>query len=134
MKSTFRLLALLTVCVSSLATVAVRAADDLRAMTGRWTLKQAELAGRPMPPAVLKNISLTIEGANYTEVVQTEKGPSADKGTLQLEPGTNPKSMTVTGVEGPNAGKNFPAIYELDGDTLRIPRLSRGGASPPRRI
>ena len=28
--------------------------------------------------------------------------------------------MTITGTEGPNQGKTFPAIYELKGDTLRI--------------
>lgn len=28
--------------------------------------------------------------------------------------------MTVTGTEGPNQGKKFPCIYELQGDTLRI--------------
>ena len=28
--------------------------------------------------------------------------------------------MTVKGVKGPNAGKTFPCIYEIDGDTLRI--------------
>ena len=28
--------------------------------------------------------------------------------------------MTVTGTEGPNRGKIFPCIYELQGDTLRI--------------
>jgi uncharacterized protein (TIGR03067 family) len=26
----------------------------------------------------------------------------------------------VIGTEGPNQGKTFPAIYELNGDTLRI--------------
>jgi len=33
---------------------------------------------------------------------------------------TQPKGMSVTGTEGPNSGKTFPAIYELKGDTLRI--------------
>ena len=28
--------------------------------------------------------------------------------------------MTITGTEGPNRGKTFPAIYELKDDTLRI--------------
>ncbi len=31
-----------------------------------------------------------------------------------------PKGVTVTGRKGPNAGKTFPAIYELKSDTLRI--------------
>ena len=28
--------------------------------------------------------------------------------------------MDITGTEGPNKGKTFLAVYELDGDTLRI--------------
>ena len=28
--------------------------------------------------------------------------------------------MDVLGTEGPNKGKTFPSIYELDGDTLKI--------------
>jgi uncharacterized protein (TIGR03067 family) len=28
--------------------------------------------------------------------------------------------MDITGTDGPNKGKTFPAIYELDGDTLKV--------------
>ena len=28
--------------------------------------------------------------------------------------------MDITGTEGPNKGKTFQAIYELDGDTLKV--------------
>jgi uncharacterized protein (TIGR03067 family) len=28
--------------------------------------------------------------------------------------------LTITGTDGPNKGKTFPCIYELDGDTLRV--------------
>jgi uncharacterized protein (TIGR03067 family) len=37
-----------------------------------------------------------------------------------LESTAKPKGITVVGTEGPNNGKTFPAIYELDGNTLRI--------------
>ena len=43
-----------------------------------------------------------------------------DKGTYTLDTTTKPKSITITGTEGPNNGKTYPAIYELKGDTLRI--------------
>jgi uncharacterized protein (TIGR03067 family) len=117
MKSSFRFLA-----VFLLATFALpaRAADDLTAMSGTWKLTKAELAGQPMPPAVLKSITLKMDGANYEVIVVTEKGPSPDKGTVAIDPAAKPKGMTVTGVTGPNAGKAFPAIYELMGDTMRI--------------
>ncbi len=47
-------------------------------------------------------------------------GDKPDRGTYTLHAATQPKSITITGTEGPNQGKTFPAIYELKGDTLRI--------------
>ena len=37
---------------------------------------------------------------------------------MKYIPDTSPKAMEVTGTDGPNKGKTFPAIYELKGDTL----------------
>ena len=31
-----------------------------------------------------------------------------------------PKALDITGTEGPNKGKKIPAIYERNGDTLRV--------------
>jgi uncharacterized protein (TIGR03067 family) len=109
--------ALLLACI---VPVAARAADDVKALTGTWKPTQAELGGAPMPPPVLQSITLKLDGTYYEVAVQTPKGVALDKGTVALESATNPKGMTVTGVEGPNAGKTFPAIYALEGDTLRI--------------
>jgi uncharacterized protein (TIGR03067 family) len=127
MKSSVRLLAVSLFAASALA---ARAADDLKAMSGTWKPTKAELAGRPMPPPGLKSITLKMDGANYEVIVETEKGPSPDKGTVTIDSAAKPKGMTVTGVTGPNAGKSFPAIYELTGDTLRICYDLSGAARP----
>jgi uncharacterized protein (TIGR03067 family) len=103
----------------TLAVVAV-AAESSTKLDGVWKPAQAELGGQPMPPPVLASITLTLRGANYEVVVMTEKGISPDKGRVVFDEAAKPMGMTVTGVEGPNAGKSFPAIYELDGDRLRI--------------
>jgi len=97
-------------------TLAVGSPDDAKAVQGSWKPVSAELAGQPMPDAVLKSISLKLENGNYEVFV----GTAPDKGTYTLDASTQPRSMTVTGTEGPNHGKTFPAIYELNGDTLRI--------------
>jgi uncharacterized protein (TIGR03067 family) len=47
-------------------------------------------------------------------------GGKPDKGTYTIDATTKPKSMSITGTEGPNNGKTFPAIYELKADTLII--------------
>ena len=90
--------------------------DDAKAVQGSWKPVKAELAGQPMPDAVLKSISLKLDKGKYEVFVREHP----DRGTYTIDSNTKPKSMSVTGTEGPNIGKTFPAIYELKGDTLRI--------------
>lgn len=112
-----RVLASLSAC--TIAFVAV-AAESSTKLDGAWKPVRAELGGQPMPAAVLASITLNLQGESYEAVVVTEQGRSPDKGTVVFDRASKPQGMTVTGVDGPNAGKTFPAIYELDGDTLRI--------------
>src|SRR6185312_3893179 len=90
--------------------------SDAKAIQGDWRPVKAELGGQPMAEEVLKTISLNIGDGTYLVHV----GNSPDKGTVAVDASTTPKSMTITGTEGPNKGKTFPCIYELKGDTLRI--------------
>src|SRR6266480_504826 len=93
-----------------------KAPDNRQALQGEWIPVRAELAGKPMPDAVLKTISLKLTKNDYEVLVAGKP----DKGTWTIDPAAKPKSMKVTGVKGPNAGKTFPAIYELAADTLRV--------------
>lgn len=84
-----------------------------KALQGTWTAVKTELAGQALPLMV----TLTIAGDDY-EVIANGR---PDKGTCKVDSSIRPGRMTITGGEGgPNAGKTFLAIYELDGDTLRI--------------
>lgn len=99
----------------SLAAFGSDAPDD-KAIQGNWKPTKAELGGQPMSDAVLKIISLKLAGGKYAVSV----GGEPDLGTYTLDSNTKPKSITVTGTDGPNRGKTYPAIYELRDDTLRI--------------
>jgi uncharacterized protein (TIGR03067 family) len=90
--------------------------DDAKAVQGNWRPIKAELAGQPMAEPILKSISLKLDSGRYEVFV----GEHPDRGTYTLDSSTKPRTMSVTGTEGPNKGKTFPAIYELQGDTLRI--------------
>jgi uncharacterized protein (TIGR03067 family) len=103
---------------SSLATFAADKPDDAKALQGIWMPVKAELAGQPMPDAVLKTITLKLNNGEYEVTVTGE--PEPDRGTWTLDTTAKPKGMKITGVKGPNAGKTFPAIYELKADTLRV--------------
>ena len=69
-----------------------------------------------MPEAVLKTISLKLVKNEYEVLVAGKP----DKGTWTIDDDAKPKGMKIIGVKGPNAGKTFPAIYELTADTLRV--------------
>jgi uncharacterized protein (TIGR03067 family) len=101
---------------ASLTAFAASPSDDAKAVQGNWTMTKAELAAQPMSETVMKSISLKLENGKYEVFV----GGNPDKGTYTIDSTTKPKGMTVTGTEGPNHGKTFPAIYEIKGDTLRI--------------
>src|SRR5271165_1137422 len=89
---------------------------DSKVVQGVWKPLKAELGGQPMPEEVLKMITLKLQDGRYVVSV----GGQLDKGTCTIDGSTQPKGMTITGTDGPNQGKTFPAIFELEGNTLRI--------------
>jgi uncharacterized protein (TIGR03067 family) len=101
--------------------------DDKEAkmLEGKWQMVEGILGGKAFPPTAAKGITLTISDGKY--VVMAE---SKDEGTVKYIPGTSPMAMEVTGTEGPNKGKTFPAIYELKGDMLTICYDLSGKARP----
>ncbi len=62
------------------------------------------------------SISLKLHHGQYDVSVAGQP----DKGTYAIDSSTQPKGMTITGTEGPNKGRIFPPIYELEGERLRI--------------
>jgi uncharacterized protein (TIGR03067 family) len=109
---------ILCLCLAVFVSTAAFAADlpDAKAIEGSWAPVKAELGGQPMPDAVLKTIRLKLVDGKYE--VLADGHP--DNGTYSLDAAAEPKGMTVTGTEGPNKGKTFPCIYELNDDTLRV--------------
>jgi uncharacterized protein (TIGR03067 family) len=90
--------------------------EDAKALHGSWAPTKAELGGQALPEALLKTISLKLDGGKYEALVSGQ----TDKGTYTLDTDSTPKGMSITGTEGPNKGKMFPCIYEIEGDTLRV--------------
>lgn len=101
---------------TALLALAAATPDDAKTIQGTWLPIAAELGGQPVPDAVLKTIRLRLAAGRYEVFV----GEQPDRGTYTMDAAAAPKCITVTGTDGANAGKTFPAIYELTGDTLRI--------------
>jgi uncharacterized protein (TIGR03067 family) len=102
------------------------AAAERKLLQGAWLPTAAELGENPFDEATLKTIKLVVEGDKYTVTV----GESIDKGAVKIDPGAMPKTMDIIGADGPNKGKTFLAIYELNGDTLRVCYDLTGKARP----
>jgi uncharacterized protein (TIGR03067 family) len=102
--------------LSAASVFAQDAATEAKKLEGTWTPKAAELSGQPFPDEILKTMKLVIIGDQYTVTV----GKAIDKGAVKLDAAKKPKTMDIIGADGPNKGKTFLAIYEIDGDTLRV--------------
>jgi uncharacterized protein (TIGR03067 family) len=112
-------------CLASLCALLLLAApsialgDDAKKeeakIDGTWLATSAELAGKKLPQKEGESITLTLKKGDYELVAE-----SPDKGTVTYNDSADPKEMDIKGVEGPNKGKTFLAIYELSGDKLKI--------------
>jgi uncharacterized protein (TIGR03067 family) len=89
---------------------------DGNPLEGTWLPATAELGGKMFPDEIRKTMKLVLKDDKYTVTV----GKQIDQGTVKVNPAAKPKEMDITGTDGPNKGKIFLAIYEQDGDTLRI--------------
>jgi uncharacterized protein (TIGR03067 family) len=83
---------------------------------GTWLPTKALLGGEPMKDDFLKNTILKLDNGKYEVTV----AGSPDKGTYTIDPAAQPKTLDITGTEGPNVGRKIHAIYQLRGDTLLV--------------
>jgi uncharacterized protein (TIGR03067 family) len=104
------------VLVVSCSSAAWSAEPKNDSLEGTWLPSAAELGGKKFPDEIRKTIRLEIKGNQYTVTVGTQP----DQGTCKLNPSATPKAIDITGTKGPNKGKTILAIYERNGDTLRI--------------
>ena len=122
-----RLVAMLSLSLLALiAGCRAQGGKESAMIDGTWIPETAELAGQPFPSEALQTMQLVIRADTYVVTVAGRD----DKGTVALLPGVAPAAMEIRGVEGPNQGKSFPAIYELKGDNLRVCYDLAGGAGP----
>ena len=90
--------------------------DDTKMLVGNWQPIQGEIGGQKLPEDVLKNLSLSMADGKYTVITPD----ITDKGTYAIDAAKKPKTMDVESLEGPNKGKKYQAIYELDQDKLKV--------------
>ncbi len=115
MKCSFVMTMLAAVMCSSL-TLGADAKDKAPGLDGTWVPSSAELAGKKLPADAIASWKLVIKDADYTF---TSNEPT-DKGTVKVDRSAKPMTMDIKGVDGPNKGKTILAIFELNGDILKV--------------
>jgi uncharacterized protein (TIGR03067 family) len=96
---------------------AVMAQEDLAKMEvaklqGTWRVVSLEAGGQKAPEQSIKGVRFLIQGDNMSL-----SGKEKDLRTYRLDATAKPKTIDIPG----DADKEFSkAIYELDGDTLKL--------------
>jgi len=95
----------------------VKEEDEWKKLVGKWEVVSLEGGGQTLPEENKPDIKLIVKEEKAYEVVTPD---STVKGPLRINPKEKPKHMDIEVAEGENQGKVFKAIYEFDGDRLRI--------------
>jgi uncharacterized protein (TIGR03067 family) len=103
-----------------------RHVQQLRLLEGEWHVVGLQVDGTDMPPAVLAQSRLLIDGDRF----RMESPEANYDGALTIDVAEQPARIDIAFVEGPEAGNTSLGIFELDGDRLTI-CLGLVGATRP---
>ena len=103
------------------------AKKDLEKFQGNWSLISAERDGKKTPEQEAKKIKLTIQGNKF---VLRKDSVVISEGTMTFDPSKKPKKIDETISTGPNKGKVFAAIYEIDDEQHKICFAAPGKERP----
>jgi uncharacterized protein (TIGR03067 family) len=122
----FMRLQLLAALAFGLLVATARAEDkpakgDKEKIQGTWTIVSGERDGQPIPEEAIKTIKLVFAGDKFT----LDHDGRKSEGTFKLAPDKKPKEMDVD-----TEGQTVKAIYQLDGDTLKVAHGPPGEARP----
>ena len=115
MRLTFLATAMLALILSAQVAADDPAKKDFQRLQGAWKVVDAEKDGEPLDR--IKGGKLIVKDVNFT--INTAIGTEM-KGDLRIDPSKKPKHMDFAHQEGLLRDKTWQAIYELDGDDLKI--------------
>jgi uncharacterized protein (TIGR03067 family) len=113
---------------AGLATAAdEKVAKGFDPLQGTWAVMAITRDGQKVPDENAQKLTLIVKG---NERIVKEGDEVKSKGTFTVDAGKNPAHMDVTVVDGPLAGKTYPGIYELKGDTFTLCLTLEGDKRP----
>lgn len=94
------------------------AKKDLDKMQGTWLLVSGERDGTKFTDEEIKQTRLIIRGETFS-IPKSSVGTSQE-GTFTIDPSKKPKQMDSTQGGGPDKGKTWLGIYEVDDSTQKV--------------
>ncbi len=120
------------VVVAALVLVAADADDKVKKeqeqLQGDWRVVGLEVNDQKAPEEEAKKLRLVIKGDELTAHFEAEN--RTEKGKIKIDPGTKPKIMDFTYLEGDRKDMKLEGIYELDKDDLKICMNLMGQSRP----
>ena len=91
--------------------------NPLSPLAGTWLLTKAEMDGAPAPDMVIERTSLTFQGEKYHVDFA---GETADAGLCKVVTIAGKDTLLFESTRGPYDGRRLPAIYQHQGNRMRI--------------
>jgi uncharacterized protein (TIGR03067 family) len=117
----------LTVAAGLFVAGAARADDPAKAelarLEGTWVVVAREYMGKKASEEEIKKLNAKVVVKGDTVAVWSNDAGEdvvVAEATIKLDPSTKPKTLDAAFTSGPTKGETGLAIYELDGDALRI--------------
>lgn len=114
--------------------LAAGGADDkeVKGLKGRWVSEKFVWAGRESGEGEKMILVVGDDSVSwqYVTVMGNAAKSSENAYTYKLDPSKKPMEIDLTITDGPLKGQTFPAVYQLDRDTLKLCRAQPGQKRP----
>jgi uncharacterized protein (TIGR03067 family) len=91
--------------------------EELKKLEGTWTPVSIENDGQKADPEQVKKLKLVIKDGKWTVYINDKVSTRA---TFTIDPTKKHKTLDMTGTMGGDKGQKYLAIYQLDGDNLKV--------------
>jgi uncharacterized protein (TIGR03067 family) len=113
--------------------------EELQKLQGTWEMVSVVDRGKEVPADKIKGAKLIVTEAK-AKLVPPASAPAPAKEislAVKVDPSKTPKAIDLTPTEGPEKDQTARAIYQLDGDTLKLgmpdgPKADRPTAFEPK--
>jgi uncharacterized protein (TIGR03067 family) len=114
--------------LKALSSPAQSSRENAERADGVWEVAAMEANGEAMTTEASEGLKLTVSGEKYS----VNKDGEIDRGSFTVDTTKSPQQMDVRPELGPAAGKMILAIYELNGDTMRVCYQIQPGLERPK--